>query len=123
MANPARGLLDREKRKEKCLACKTGSESIEATLRRRWILFAGFVVRGGYETAEVRDVWRIGGGRGCVGGQEKEWIHGVFPGRPQSLRYQRRPVEDCSPGRGAMAQDDGTRGGTFHGEMDRCRES
>ena len=22
-----------------------------------------------------------------------------------------------------MAQDDGTRGGTFHGEMDRCRES
>ena len=22
----------------------------------------------------MRDVWRNGGGRGCVGGQEKEWI-------------------------------------------------
>ena len=60
------------KKKEKCLACKTGSEGIEATLRRRWILLAGFVVRGGYETAEVRNVRRIGGGRGCVGDQEKE---------------------------------------------------
>ena len=29
---------------------------------------------GGYETAEVRDVRRIGGGAGCVRGQEKEWM-------------------------------------------------
>ena len=29
---------------------------------------------GGYETAEVRDVRRNGGGAGCVGGQEKEWM-------------------------------------------------
>ena len=30
---------------------------------------------GGYETAEVRVVWRNGGGgAGCVGGQEKEWM-------------------------------------------------
>ena len=28
----------------------------------------------GYETAEVRDVWRTGGGRGLRGGQEKEWM-------------------------------------------------
>ena len=28
----------------------------------------------GYETAEVRDVRRIGGGRGLCGGQEKEWM-------------------------------------------------
>ena len=28
-------------------------------------------------------------------------------------------VDDCSPGRGGMAQD----GGTFHGEIDLCRES
>ena len=34
-----------------------------------------------------------------------------------------RPVDDCSPGRGGMAQDGGARGGTFHGEKDRCRES
>ena len=26
----------------------------------------------------------------------------VSPGRPQSFRYQRRPVEDCSPGREGM---------------------
>ena len=32
-------------------------------------------------------------------------------------------VDDCSPGRGVMAQDGGTRGGTFRGGMDRCRES
>ena len=34
-----------------------------------------------------------------------------------------RPVDDCSPGRGRMAQDVGTRGGAFHGEIDRCREN
>ena len=50
-------------------------------------------------------------------------MDGVFLGRPQSFRHQRRPVDDCSPGRGGMAQNGGTRGGTFHGEMDRCRES
>ena len=42
-------------------------------------------------------------------------VDGVFPG--QSLRYQRRPVDGSSPGRGAMAQDGGARGGTFHREM------
>ena len=77
---------------------------------------------GGYETAEVRDVRRIGGGRGLRGGARKK-VDGVFPGRPQSFRHQRRPVDDGSPGRGGMAQNGGTRGGTFHGEMDRCRGS
>ena len=33
-----------------------------------------FGAHGGYETAEVHDVWRIGGGAGCVRGQEKEWM-------------------------------------------------
>ena len=47
----------------------------------------------------------------------------VFPGRPQSFRHQRRPVNDCRPGRGGMVQNGGTRGGTFHGEIDRCRGS
>ena len=32
-------------------------------------------------------------------------------------------VDVCSPGRGGMAQNGETRGGAFHGEMDRCRES
>ena len=34
-----------------------------------------------------------------------------------------RHVDDCNSGRGGMAQDGGTRSGTFHGEIDRCRES
>ena len=50
-------------------------------------------------------------------------MNGVFPGRSQSLRHQRRPLDDSSPGRGGMAQDGETRGGTFHGEIDRFRES
>ena len=50
-------------------------------------------------------------------------MDGVFSGRPQSFRHQHRPVNNCSPGRGDMAQNGGTRDGTFHGEMDRCRES
>ena len=50
-------------------------------------------------------------------------VDGVSPERPQSFRYQRRPADDCNPGQGGMAQDGGTRGGTFDGEMDRWRES
>ena len=61
------------------------------------------------------------GGAGCVGGQEKD--DGMFPGRSQSFRHQRRPVDDCSLGPERMAQNGGTRGGTFHGEIDRCRGS
>ena len=47
----------------------------------------------------------------------------MFPRQPQSFRHQRRPMDDCSPGREGMAQDGGTRGRTFYGETDRCRES
>ena len=32
-------------------------------------------------------------------------------------------MDDCSPGRRGIAQNGRTRGGTFHGEIDRCRES
>ena len=64
---------------------------------------------GRYESAEARDVRRNGGGRGLCGGSEKR-VDGVLSGRPQS------------PGREGMAQDGGTRGGTFHGEIDRCSE-
>ena len=172
---------------------KTESESIEATLRRRRILFAGFVAR--MENTRLPKCVMFGelvGGTGRVGGQEKErmecflddfrafginadqwttaaqnerewrrkaeqgaehfmakWIvaektkaglrHGVVcpnvtgrtkdrvaqskRGRLQSFRHQRRPVDDCSPEREGMAQKGGTRGGTFHGEMDRCRKN
>ena len=79
---------------------KTGSESTEATLRRRRILFAGFVAR--IEDTRLPKCVIFGelvGVVGCVGGQEKR-VGAVFRGRPQSFRYQRRPVDDCSPGRG-----------------------
>ena len=86
-------------------------------------MFAGFAAR--MEDTTLPKCVMFGelvGGAGCMGGQKKEWM-GVFPGRPQIFRHQRRPVDNCSPGREGMAQDGGTRGGTFHGEMDRCRES
>ena len=44
---------------------------------------------------------------------------GLLPGRPHSFRHQRRPVDDCSPGRGGMAQNGKTRGGAFHGGIGR----
>ena len=102
---------------------RTGSESIEANLRRRRILFCGICgAHGGYETVEVRDIRRHGGGRGLCGGAGKR-VDGVFPGRPQSFRHQRRLVDECSPARGGMAQIDRIRGGTFHGKMDRYRRN
>ena len=54
---------------------KTGSEDIEATLRRRRILFAGFVAR--MENTRLPKCVMFGqmvGGAGCVGGKEKEWM-------------------------------------------------
>ena len=54
---------------------KTGSESIEATLRRRRILFAGFVAR--MEDTRLPKCVMFGEmvrGAGCVGDQEKEWM-------------------------------------------------
>ena len=53
----------------------TGSGSIEATLRRRLILLAGFVAR--MEDKRLPKCVMFGemmGGAGCVGGQEKEWM-------------------------------------------------
>ena len=51
---------------------KTGSESIEAILRRRWILFAGFVAR--MKDTKLPKCVMCGemmGGAGCAEGQEK----------------------------------------------------
>ena len=52
----------------------------------------------------MRDVRINGGGRGLCGGPGKR-VDGGFLGRPQSFRHQRRPVDDCSPGRGGMTQN------------------
>ena len=95
---------------------KTGSESIKVTLRKRRILFAGFVAH--MEDTRLPKCVVFGemvGGRGLGRGRGKR-VGGVFPGRSQSFRHQRRPVDDCSPGRGGLAQNGRTRGGTFHGE-------
>ena len=70
----------------------------------------------------MRDVRRTGGAHGLRGGKEKI-VDGMSPARPHSFRYQRRSVNNCNPGRGGMAQDGGTKGGTFHGEMGRCRKA
>ena len=54
---------------------KTGGESIDVTLSRRWILFAGFVAR--MENTKLPKCVMFGelvGGAGCVGGQEKKWM-------------------------------------------------
>ena len=101
---------------------KTGSDSIEATTQEAGLVCGICGGHGGYETAEVRDVRIIGGGRGLCGGPGKR-MDGVFLGQPQSFWYQPRPVYGCSPGREGTAQNGGTKGETFHCEMDRCRKS
>ena len=54
---------------------KTGSESIEATLRRRRILFAGFVACMEDTRLPKYVIFReLVGGAGCVEGQENEWM-------------------------------------------------
>ena len=64
---------------------------------------------GGLETTEVRDVRISGEGCGLRWGPGKRRVDGVFHGRSQSFRRQRRPVDDCNPGRGGMAQHGGIR--------------
>ena len=85
-------------------------------------MFAGFVVR--MEDTRLPECVMFGElvrGAGCVGGQEKEWI-GCFLDDLRAFGIN-QPVDDCSPGRGGMAQNGGIRGGTFHGKMNCCRES
>ena len=86
-------------------------------------MFAGVVAR--MEDTRLPKCVMFGeivGGAGCVEGAGKR-VDGVFPGRSQRFRHQRRPVDECSPGRGGMAQNGRTRAGPFHGEMDRYREN
>ena len=54
---------------------KTASESIEAIVRKRRILFAGFVAREGEERLPQRVMFgELVGGKGYSGGQEKDWM-------------------------------------------------
>ena len=55
---------------------RTDSESVETTVRRRRILFAGFVARGGEERLPRREFMfgEMLGGKGYSGGQEWDWM-------------------------------------------------
>ena len=54
---------------------KTASESIEAIVRERRILFAGFVARMGEKGLPQRVMFEeVVGGKGYSGGQEKDWM-------------------------------------------------
>ena len=78
---------------------KMGTESLEATMRKSLILFAVFVAR--MEDTKLPKCVMFGelvGSTGCVGGQERECM-------------------------GCCFLDAATRGGIFHGEIYRCRES
>ena len=86
------------------LIIKMGSESIEVTLRRRRVLFAGFVVRMEDTRLPKYVMFGDSGGRELCGGPGKR-VHGVFPGQPQSFRHQRLPVDDCSPERGIKGRN------------------
>ena len=56
---------------------------------------------------------RLVGGAGCAGGQEKKWAEYFLDDVRAFGRDQRRPVDDCSPGRGKMAQNGRTRAEHF----------
>ena len=54
---------------------KTASESIEAIVRKRRILFAGVVARMGEERLPQRVMFgELVEGKGYSGGQEKDWV-------------------------------------------------
>ena len=78
---------------------QTGSEKHRGDYTQEGYLVRGICgTHGRYEIAEVRHVRRTGGGRGLRGEPGKR-VERVFPGRPQSFRHQRRPLDDYSPAR------------------------
>ena len=62
------------------------------------------------------------GGAGCVGEQEKKWM-GCFVVDLIAFGINADQWTTAVQDEGEMAQNGRTRGRTFHGEMDRCRES
>ena len=57
------------------VVARTDSENIEATVRRRRILFAGFVARMGEEHVPWRVMFgELVGGEGYSRGQESDWM-------------------------------------------------
>ena len=93
--------------------------------RRRWILFAVFVARMEDTRLPKRVMFgKLMGCTGCVGGQEKEWMGCLL----DDLRYFGINTDQWTTaaqdeGEWRRTAEQGQRGGTFYGEMDRCRES
>ena len=101
---------------------KTGSESLEATLRIRRILFTGFVERMGDTTLPKCVMFgEMVEGAGCGGGQEKDWM-GCFLDDLRAFGINAVQLNTATQDEGGMAQNSKTRGGTFHGKIDRCRK-
>ena len=91
-------------------------------MRRNRILFVEFVARM-EDTRLPKCVMfgELGGGAGCFESQEKEWTRCLLDDlRGFGINADQ---DDCRSGRGGMAQNGRTRGGTFHGESDCCRQS
>ena len=79
---------------------KTASESIEAIVRKRRILFAGLVARMGEERLPQRVMCgRLVGGNGYSGGQEKDWMVHPEEGYVGLWNEVGRVVKDCTEGR------------------------
>ena len=76
-APPMPRLAETKARRPHTVLCllRTDSESVETTLRRRRIWFAGFVARMGEERLPRRvKSGEMLGGRGYCGGQEWDWM-------------------------------------------------
>ena len=71
----------------------TGSESIEAIIRRSRNPFAGFVARRTRDCRSARCSENWWGARAAWGGGRKIIVDGASPGLSQSFRYQRRPID------------------------------
>ena len=69
------------------------------------------------------DIRRIGGERGLRWGGRKKSGWGVSWRTSELSASTPTSGRLHSPERGGVTQDGGTRGGAFHGEIDRCRES
>ena len=71
----------------------------------------------------MRDVWRIGGRRRLSGGPGKR-VDGAFSGRPfRAFGINADQWMTAALDEGERRRTAEQRGGTFHGEIDRCRES
>ena len=99
------------------------SESIEVTLRTKRVFFAGFVAR--MEDTRLLKCLMFGEMMGeavCMRGQEKEWM-GYFLDDLRAFGINADQWITAAQDEGEIAQDGGTRGGTFHGVMNCCREN